>query len=165
MVEHGFRPSSPVNVNKIAKKLGIKVIEAPAEDGLSGFLLREPDQQKVVIGVNSTHPPTRRRFTIAHELGHFLLHNYEGFHWERADSGTKVQFRDDLAKDGTDLDEREANLFAAELLMPEDFLRKDIEKTGPIDLLNLDQLEALAKCYRVSSQAMMYRLTNLGLIR
>ncbi len=166
LAEHDIQPSTAVNVAKIAKSFGIKIVEAPADDGLSGFLLREQNDENVVIGVNSNHPRTRRLFTIAHELGHYLLHNYEGFHFDGVDNGFQLRFRDDRSKDGTDLDEREANLFAAELLMPEEFLQADIKELGPIDLLgDLAKLEKLARRYKVSSQAMSIRLQNLGFVR
>ena len=62
----------PVPVESIAENLGIEIRFEAAEDDLSGALIRKP--KEVVIGVNSAHHPNRQRFTIAHEIGHFILH-------------------------------------------------------------------------------------------
>ena len=56
----------------------------------------------------------------------------------------------------------EANLFAAELLMPERLLTKDIAEVESLELDLEDQLEKLAKKYGVSQQAMAIRLSSLG---
>jgi Zn-dependent peptidase ImmA (M78 family) len=163
--KHGIQPSTAVDVYGIARSYGIKIIEEPGADTLSGFLLRDSDADDAVIGVNKNHPLTRKRFTVAHELGHYLLHRYEGFHFDGVENGLQLRFRDEKSQEGTDVDEREANLFAAELLMPADFIRSDVQKLGTVDLLgDTKKLEEMAKRYKVSSQALTIRLTNLGQI-
>jgi Zn-dependent peptidase ImmA (M78 family) len=128
----------------------------PLEDDISGFLFRKG--KKMVIAVNEFHPKTRQRFTAAHEIGHFQLkHGGQLF----IDRGL-VNFRDSDSSTGEIEQEREANAFAAELLMPEEFLRKDLRKR--IDIKNQESLEKLAKKYEVSLQALTFRLVNLGLI-
>lgn len=158
----------PINVGKIAKDLGITVLFEPNDDDVSGFLLRDVKKNKTVIGVNESHHPNRQRFTIAHELGHYFLHDYEGFHFDRQNRGLQLrkQFRDKNSSSGTDIEEKEANLFAAELLMPEEFIREDLERIESIDLFSEDQLplDEMAKRYQVSTQALIYRLTSLGFI-
>ena len=65
-------------VNLIARARGIDLVFEPQkspEDDVSGFYFREGDRR--VIGVNSTHPTVRQRFTIAHELGHAVLHDWK----------------------------------------------------------------------------------------
>ena len=62
----------PVPVEEIAKRMGIAVVGESADDELSGFLLRNRKRGHSVIGVNDAHHPNRRRFTVAHELGHLL---------------------------------------------------------------------------------------------
>src|SRR5947208_328787 len=74
--EHRIR-SAPVDVPSIAVALGVEVQETPAEDDLSGFLYRDRRRKSAVIGVNADHHPNRRNFTAAHELGHYLLHNFD----------------------------------------------------------------------------------------
>ena len=62
----------PVPVDQIAKKLGLLLVQLPAEDEISGAIIRKDD--RVIIAVNPTHHMNRQRFTIAHELGHYFLH-------------------------------------------------------------------------------------------
>lgn len=154
--------SAPVPVMEIAKGLGVQVQHTPAEGDLSGFLYRDRGRQSAIIGVNAAHPPNRKKFTTAHELGHYLLHDFGDLHVDRQ---FKVWLRSDASSEGTDPEEKEANLFAAELLMPARFLEKDIEKIGTVDLLEEDVLRDLAEQYGVSTQAMTFRLAYLGYVQ
>ena len=160
-----------VPVDKIAENLGATIVYEPNEDDLSGFLLREKGSDKIVIGVNASHAPTRQRFTISHEIGHLLLHTEESFHIDRSSEGFErrpVRDKFERNKDsstGSNRIEREANLFAAELLMPSPFIEKDMAKLGRIDILHDIKLDQLADTYGVSIQALTYRLNNLGYIQ
>ncbi len=153
----------PVPVERIVRLRGLRVQtqKIPASD-ISGFLFRRGSE--AVIGVNSFHSSARQRFTIAHELGHILLHapGPGEFHVDR---GFDVKFRDQRSSKGTDAEEREANLFAAELLMPREFIAKDIEAACQVDLVDDKFVKGLARRYRVSSQALLFRLANLGYVR
>ncbi len=154
----------PVPVDKIAERLGIHVVGRPAEDDISGFLLRDR-QGQVVIGVNDQHHPNRQRFTIGHEIGHFLLHKGEDLHVDETGSGYEIRLRQGHSADATDVDELEANLFSAELLMPADFLERDLASLAPVCLADDDKIKQLAAKYKVSAQALTLRLTHLGYIR
>ena len=154
--------SAPIDVSEIAKAMGVEVQETPAEDDLSGFLYRDRKRKLAVIGVNADHHPNRRNFTTAHELGHYLLHDFDDVHVDRH---FKVWLRSEASSQGTDIEEKEANLFAAELLMPADFLAHDVEEIGTIDLLDEEVLKELASKYGVSTQAMTFRLAYLGYIQ
>ena len=114
--EHGVKQGA-VPVEKIVRSMGIEVKLDNVDDDLSGFLFREDG--RAVIGANKSHHPNRRRFTIAHELGHFLLHEGEVVHLDEVPASFTVDFRDNLSSRGEDDNEKEANLFAAELLMRE----------------------------------------------
>ncbi len=152
----------PVLVEDIVARFGIRVQRKKnPKSELSGFLYRRGED--IVIGVNSSHPRVRQRFTIAHELGHFLFHG-QGISEVHVDRVFEVKFRDDLSSQGVDRDEREANLFAAELLMPVGFLEQDITSVSEIDIVDDEFLIGLARKYRVSHQAMLFRLANLGYI-
>ncbi len=59
-----------------------------------------------------------------------------------------------VSSQGTDIEEKEANLFAAELLMPARFIEHDIEEIGAFDVLDEDSLDEFAQKYGVSTQAM-----------
>lgn len=162
---------APVPVDAIAENLGATIVYEPNDDDLSGFLLKDKSRNQVVIGVNSSHPKVRQRFTIGHEIGHLLLHSEESFHLDRSNEGfgrktTADKFeRNKDSTTGANKIEREANLFAAELLMPKNFIEKDMAKLGNIDLLHDLRLEQLAIDYGVSLQALTYRLNNLGYIQ
>jgi len=118
-----------------------------------------------VIGVNKTHPKPRKRFTIAHEVGHFLLHD-EAFsvdrHYVVADSAAfrPVALRSSSSGEASDPREVEANRFAAALLMPVELLAKELPKYP--QPMSHSSVLALAKKCEVSGQAMTYRLVNLG---
>jgi Zn-dependent peptidase ImmA (M78 family) len=160
--------AAPIDVEKIASILGINVQYEPAEENLSGFLLRDLSRHTAVIGINSNHHINRQRFTIAHELGHFHLHEGEKIHVDRLafDRGFQVKnLRDGEASKGISVEEKEANLFAAELLMPTEFLKQDIAEVDLLDLFDEDGLKSLAEKYKVSTQALTFRLAYLDYIQ
>jgi Zn-dependent peptidase ImmA (M78 family) len=154
---------APVPVGKIAKQLGIQIKLDKVDDDLSGFIVRDTGK-RALIGANKSHHPNRQRFTIAHELGHYLLHAGHTVHLDEGRVAFTVNLRNSESSKGEDNDEREANLFAAELLMPAKFLREDLEGIE-LDLLEHDTFLAdLAKKYSVSLQALTFRLTYLRYI-
>jgi len=159
--EHGVS-SAPTPVVEIAKALGADVRFQSGDDDLSGFLYRDRKHKSAIIGVNADHHSNRQNFTAAHELGHFLLHDFDDVHVDRR---FKVWLRNDESSQGTNEEEKEANLFAAEFLMPARFLQKDIEEIGEFDLLDDNIIEKLAEQYGVSTQAMTFRLTYLGYVK
>ena len=158
---------APVRVEAIAEHYGIELKLERVDDDLSGFLYRDASGP-AIIGVNRNHHENRRRFTIAHELGHFLLHEAERVHLDSRADGYALQLRSPESATGENINEREANLFAAEILMPAKSLEKDL-RAHNLDLLDDDEnglkiLKALAKKYKVSVQALTIRLNNLGYI-
>jgi Zn-dependent peptidase ImmA (M78 family) len=101
-----------------------------------------------MIGVNASHAAVRQRFSIAHECGHFVLHH---------DSRHVIELEPQSAGDPPGYDwqrERAANTFAAELLMPADWVRADAKAYSA---------SRMATRYKVSEAAMAYRLANLRL--
>jgi hypothetical protein len=114
---------------------------------LSGVLLPSTWE----IWVRRDESETRRRFTIAHEIGHHFLHS----------DGVKVLCRPadvDQADEAEKAKERQANRFAAELLMPEPLVREHADAAGP-------DATALARSFAVSPIAMAFRLVNLGYLK
>jgi Zn-dependent peptidase ImmA (M78 family) len=154
---HCTRP--PVDVEAIAERNDMVIHRRGVDEDFSGYLIRNPSQSSGVIGVNSKHPLNRQRFTIAHELGHFLMHGGNNVH---IDKQFLVMRRDKDSSKGTSPEEMEANLFAAELLIPEAFLARDMKEAGSFNFPDDDRVEQLAKKYRVSQQAMTIRLATLG---
>jgi Zn-dependent peptidase ImmA (M78 family) len=134
------------------------------EGNLAGILFREGN--RIIIGVNESHPPTRRRFTIAHELGHLELHSQSKIHIDK-NFQSPVRLRDEVSSLAVDPDEIEANTFAAELLMPTSMLEQDFHdlvSNWAFDYEDDEFIRELANRYKVSSQAMTFRLVNLGFI-
>lgn len=113
----------------------------------SGYL--DWDDSGAFIVVNAAHSLVRQRFSCAHELGHLSDFMNRGVR-RSAD-------RDHLASQGRDADEIYANKYAAALLMP----KNDVARLFTQGL-NTDQL---ASRFKVSSEAMQWRLVNLGLAR
>jgi Zn-dependent peptidase ImmA (M78 family) len=148
----------PVDIELIARMLDINLFKKPYDEKkgkLSGVLIRDINTN--TIGVNSNDHEHRQRFTIAHEIGHFLLH--EGVP-VFVDKEYKVNFRKNSTQQGTDIVEIDANNFAGMLLIPEKFLLMDLSRNN-VDILSAEDMEKLAEKYNVSPQAMALRLGNL----
>ena len=103
------------------------------------------------IFINSNHSKERRLFTLAHELGHIL------FHLERDRQETFVS----LFSSSRDPAEKQANAFAAELLMPAQLV-DDLLPTAAGRLGEPAGLESFARLFNVSRDAMFYRLASKG---
>ncbi len=113
---------------------------------------------KVVRCANSLHHLNRQHVTVAHEIGHLLLH--EGNEMQvHVDKGFRMNLRNEASSKATDRDEVEANLFASELLMPEDMLLPDLDGST-IDIEDDYGLRLMADRYGVSPQAMASGLTE-----
>lgn len=130
---------------------GVTAIKAPAAatwSGCEGALVRNPhDVAEWGIFYNPASRHERRRFTIAHELGHFVLHRGRSDEFN-CDKGSVYSGSEDLAAM-----EREANVFACNLLMPGDVFGKSIN--GPS--VNLHLLSELASRFDVSFEALCIR--------
>lgn len=150
----------PVPVERIAKSLGAVVRFLPLEDTLSGMIYVE--DRRTIIGVNSHHHPNRQRFTIAHEIAHLELHKKRIVHEIHVDRRFRVLMRDGNSASGTEGMEIEANQFAAELLMPSSLINEMLKKRG-FDIDDVRPLEILARRFRVSKQALEFRIRNLRL--
>lgn len=131
----------PVPVESIAEDLlGLDVQEVEL-NGVSGMLI--PSARTIYVNAEDT--PPRQRFTLAHEVGHWVCQCQEG-------RGTTVMCRaDDVSPRADRTLEREANIFAAELLMPEEVVRA-LAPSG-----------TAAERLGVSNQAMQWRLYSFDL--
>lgn len=141
----------PVDPTRIAQSMGIEV---KAEFGVEGNLCGcvELVGSKYVIRYNVLDAVVRQRFTVAHEVGHVALGHLS--------AATKL-FRDTASNYSTGSYspvEREANAFAAELLMPDNIVKFVVEQHKVTDT------NQLANLFNVSQVAMRYRLINLGLL-
>ncbi|MGO3181489.1 MAG: ImmA/IrrE family metallo-endopeptidase [Aequorivita sp.] len=158
--------SAPINLEQLAKKLKISIERQDLNDDVSGFLLKK--EGKATVGLNTNHPEVRQRFTIAHEIGHFKLHNFESplfvdyFYTGsmlRSNESNKL-YRSTHNSNNPSM-EKEANFFAANLLMPKILIKAEIEKLNSL-LSYEDKLLKISEVFKVSTQAMDYRLKSLG---
>ena len=139
----------PVDLEKIAEDLGVKITYADLKPNIDGFILKEAGKEACIY-VNQNHDEHRKRFTIAHELGHFWSHKDEDGEYGYVD------YRDEMSSTGKDPKERYANSFAAELLMPEKYML--------IAWARGDSIKKLRRTLNVSESALGNRLINLGLL-
>jgi len=147
--------SIPVDVNNLARRLGITVKSSHLDDNQSGYIRKEINGG-FTIGLNRSDGEKRQRFTLAHELGHYFLHSdlliAGGSHFDRLYSGHN--------ESGvlSPREEAQANRFAAELLMPKQQVSRIWTSERP-------EHWRMATQFGVSSKAMAWRLVNLGLAR
>ena len=157
------RGEVPIDVKAIAQTLGLKVVETDLGPEVSGLLVTNGVGAQVYV--RKKDPSARKRFTIAHEIGHHVLkHQFETGEHVHVDKGNYISQRGPRASEGIDPREVQANQFAASLLMPTKAVQQGITRIaggGPI----LDKhVESLAEAFKVSEQAMTIRLTSLGLL-
>jgi Zn-dependent peptidase ImmA (M78 family) len=155
--EHGVT-TAPVPVERIAKGLDAQLRFSPLDDELSGMVYVKDGTP--IIGVNALHHPNRQRFTLAHEVGHLVLHRAEITRQIHVDKGFQMLMRNVASATGIDEMEIEANFFAAALLMPEQFLVRSLQGQS-FDIDDESAVSTLAKEYKVSTAAMRFRLGNL----
>jgi hypothetical protein len=134
----------PVSLVDVVSTLNLSLIRAAREPFQSeAALIPLGDSHAIVL--RGTGDERRRRFTIAHEIGHFVLH-----------PGRVAPERGGPANQAGRDQEREADVFAAELLMPEHLVRQAVLEVGA-------DTACLAGRFEVSEQAMSVRLRRLGL--
>ena len=136
----------PVDPVRIARALGINVVDANLAGDVAGAIVKEAGKDAVIL-VNETDNPNRKRFTVAHELGHFVQKSDDAFEY--------VDRRDTLSTMGVSPEEMYANAFAANLLMPEEEVKRlHSEKASDLEM---------ALRFGVSREAMRVRLSSLGI--
>jgi hypothetical protein len=145
-----FQHTAPVDVTALAEALGLAVWEDDdLSEGVSGKLFQDKEAggpEGYSISVRASDPYVRRRFTVAHEIGHFVLHrNRIGS--SLTDDGF---YRSNLSS----WEEVEANQFAARALMPRELLKQHIQAYGIAPAL-------LSTIFKVSESAMRIRIESL----
>jgi len=157
----------PVDLEKVTASLGVKVHYEKMEDDVSGVLIVQGQQRHILV--NKDHFLQRARFTLAHEIGHLLLHDSNADrmfidHQMRVYQRVGEASSSAYSHPGSLTDarqEREANLFAAALLMPAPLVtRAALER----DMRDEFDVAALAKTFVVSEQAMSIRLQQLKVV-
>ena len=160
-IKEKYTKTYPLDVIGLANELGIAVYSTKIEnDKVSGYISK--DGEGYYICVNKKHPATRQHFTIAHEIGHYLLHkkilDAGGIlptTYKIGDGINPCMPRANQANPEYKKMEIEANRFAAELLMPKaEFIKKANE---------CEDLVELARAFKVSVGAASIRANSLGI--
>lgn len=144
-----FQEDAPVSLSKVAAALGLRIFSTVLPSGISGEIRpRRQQRGQFDIRVNRNDSVRRQRFTVAHEIGHFLLHADE-----IGDGITDdVLYRSTLS----DRREAQANRIAADILMPEHLIDEWIDRAH---VLKVDDVVGfLADRFQVSEAAMKIRL-------
>lgn len=151
LLDHGML-SIPVDPVLLANRLGIRVSNAVfSESSLSGMIAKRGEKHSLLV--NDSDNAVRKRFTIAHELGHCLLHlQNDGEYVDREIDLFRTESQD---ISGLHLKEVQANQFAAALLMDAEL----VKETWP----HVRDIQRMAELFHVSESAMGYRLSNLRL--
>jgi hypothetical protein len=139
----------PVAVGRLAHDLGLKVSIASLSPNISGLIEPSNDAEaKFSIRVNRYETDERQRFTVAHEIAHFLLHR----DYIQTGIVDNVMYRSSLSSRR----ETEANRLAADIVMPHAAVMRELEKLG--GMRDDVAAAALARQFRVSVPAMKVRL-------
>lgn len=158
----GYYKHYMLDLDGLCEKLGIGLYEAKFEDeNVSGAITKSGDSWQIVV--NELHAPTRRRFTVAHELGHYFAIVNNSLpaveYLEDNNNVIKDYFilnRSDNVVDDVYQVERQANYIGASILMPENMVKPLFEQnTNPLEM---------AQKFGVSEAALSYRLKSLGLL-
>lgn len=145
----GHQAGAPISLSEIASALGLKVFSTTLPNGISGEIRPDPENAgRYIIKVNRNDSARRQRFTVAHEIGHFLLH--------RDEIGDGIT--DDVLYRSTLSDRREAqaNRMAADLLMPQNLIDEWMDRARTLKVDNV--IGFLADKFNVSEAAMKIRL-------
>jgi Zn-dependent peptidase ImmA (M78 family) len=121
------------------------------------------DGDQGAIGYNSAHARVRQRFTISHEIAHYLLHARRSGKAQLFIDKQVTHRRDDQSSAGVNREEIEANQLGAALLMPRGLVQQEIQARD-LDLDDSEAIDLLAKRFQVSIAAMSNRLQNLRML-
>jgi Zn-dependent peptidase ImmA (M78 family) len=150
----------PVNVEAILRALDVEVrTDSDLSHEISGEIRR--DGEKYIVSSSKDEHLYRQRFTLAHELGHYVLH--KGLIGTGLDDSKMYRSTKDGKFYNTDIKlshERQANSFAAKVLMPKPLLRKKIDELSMHD--SKPEISKLCNLFQLSYSAMKWRLVNLG---
>lgn len=139
----------PIKLSVLARSLGVRVQAATLPVGISGEIRPDPDRpDQFLIRVNRHDSQRRQRFTVAHELSHFLLHR------DQIGDGIKddVLYRSRLS----DRREAEANRLAADLIMPAPLVDDWVTRSQALRVE--EPVSYLSRAFEVSEPAMKIRL-------
>lgn len=150
----------PVPVKDIALALDIDCIAEQNIKGFEGSLVTSADKHSGMIVVNKNSSCRRKRFTIGHELAHFLLPKHDTpptGAWQ-CSAADMSKFASPSSGDRAAQNEIEANRFSAGLLMPDARFRQEIERLGKP---SVDHIPALSRKFETSKEATARKYAEL----
>ena len=150
---HELDPNLPLafGIEDLCRRLDISHIHEEAISSFAAMLIMHADKAWGEIVLAKGTSPQRRRFSISHELGHFLIPSHRPRHGHRFScSNADLHMSDTGAADHARRMEAEANRFAAELLMPARQIRSNLKSRQP----DLAEIVRLAGEFNVSKAAM-----------
>lgn len=148
----------PVPLEDLAAVSGIERIEEMTTEGFEGMLMTNPEKSRGVIMVKANGNRQRKRFTVGHELGHYLLPWHRQTTFRCTAESIKDTAPDVKAARGAEM-EAEANAFSSELLMPTASFKKLQRSFGEPDI---EQVARLAGTFDTSIEATARRFMNLS---
>lgn len=142
-----------LDIDSVARELGVRIFEVKfTEPDISGAIRKDGEDWEIYV--NKDHHINRKRFTAAHELGHYISYQVGSFSKDYLDQNgilTDTMYR----KNGESNEkEVEANIIAAEILMPQPIIESFIKDNYSVD--------EIAKRLGVSMEAVSYRIRNIG---
>lgn len=155
IIKQNSQLSFPVPLEEIASAVGISEIQKKPLDGLEGALVANPEKSAGIILVNSQSRHHRQRFTLGHELGHFMLPRH-GHQMKCGIDDLKTSEKNTLSI--SQRIELEANQFSANLLMPQALFKK---YPGYRGAPSMEQLIKQASDFDVSFEACAQRYVAL----
>ena len=153
ILKHHPNWTPPVPIEDLAVAAGIVEFRDLETDGFEGALMTDPAKTWGVILTKAGRPEGRRRFTVSHELGHFLLPSHTGNR-----QCTAADLREQRLDTTHQRQEAEANRFAAGLLMPRPWFARDMTRLGEADVTHL---QILKDAYGTSLEAAANRYIEL----
>lgn len=144
----------PINLSKLAKKLNLSIYGKSLNKDISGAILKTIDGNYIIY-VNTDEPFRRQRFTVAHEIAHFILHKDEidkQLKGNLTELKNGIMYRSKLSN----IYETQANQLASEILIPIGKLKDYIINK------KINNINELSDIFKVSKHAMQIRLRQGG---
>ena len=161
--EMGFQLSVPIDIKALLNFLEIRYDIKPdfKKVKVTGSISVQNGEPYIWVNPMKNTTRERRRFTLAHELGHFMLHiaPLDDFNSFQEIEDQNISFN---RNDNWDYKEMEANNFAAQLLMPAKLVEEQVQLLIEKAPTKEDVIAQLAKHFTVSVQVMEYRLKRFG---
>lgn len=153
--------SAPIPVEELAKAAGIIDIKPLTSEAFEGMLISNPEKSEGIVFVNQNRPRQRQRFTIGHEMGHFLLP------WHRNVQDGSLKFEctaEDMRASTSGKDSRtdwevQANQFSSEILMPRLLFKQHMKRKDEPDL---GHVQDLSRLFDTSMEATALRYVALS---